>query len=105
MLKLLLTAKHTNQFDQRTLVFDDEETRYLHRFKPFISLISPPHPTYQQFSDVVNIEDFDVSRMIEIIKNDFAEAKKVLEGLLAMSPEETNTEMYHDHFKEVSDIL
>ncbi|KAL7317714.1 N-alpha-acetyltransferase, non-catalitic subunit, variant 2 [Mucor circinelloides] len=100
MLKLLLTAKHTNQFDQRTLVFDDEETRYLHRFKPFIPLISPPHPTYQQFSEIVNIEDFDVSRMKEIIKNDFAEAKKVLEGLLAMSPEETNTDMCHDHFKE-----
>lgn len=105
LLKLLLTAKHTHQFDQRTLVFDDEETRYLHRFKPFIPLISPPHPTYQQFSEIVNIEDFDVSRMKEIIKNDFAEAKKVLEGLLAMSPEETNTDMCHDHFKEVSIIL
>lgn len=43
--------------------------------------------------------------MKEIIKNDFAEAKKVLEGLLAMSPEETNTDMCYDHFKEVSIIL
>lgn len=105
MLKILLSAKHTKQFDQRTLVFDDEETRYLHRFKPFVTLISPPHPTYQQFSEIVNIENFDVSRMKEIIKNDLAESKKVLEGLLAMSPEETNTEMCHDDFKEVSFFL
>ncbi|CEP10292.1 hypothetical protein [Parasitella parasitica] len=105
VLKLLLTVKHTNQFDQRGLVFDDEETRYAHRFKPFVSLISPPHPTYQQYLEIVNIENFDVSRMKEIIRNDFAESKKVLEGLLIMSPEETNTEMCHDDFKDVSFLL
>lgn len=102
MLKILLSAKHTKQFDQRTLVFDDEETRYLQRFKPFVALISPPHPTYQQFSEIVSIENFDLSRMKEIIKNDLTESKKVLEGLLGMSPEETNTEMCNDDFKEVS---
>ncbi|KAI8643537.1 Mak10 subunit, NatC N-terminal acetyltransferase-domain-containing protein [Parasitella parasitica] len=100
MLKLLLTIKHTNQFDQRALVFDDEETRYAHRFKSFVSLISPPHLTYQQYSEIVNIENFDAPRMREIIKNDFAESKKTLEGLLTMTPTETNTEMCHDDFKD-----
>jgi hypothetical protein len=82
-------------------VFDNEETRYLHRFKPFVSLISPPHPSFELFKKTVEIEDFDLDRMIEIIKNDFSEAKKMLESVLLLSPEETNTDMCRKKFTEV----
>jgi hypothetical protein len=101
ILKILLSAKHTKQWNQRELVFDNEETRYVHRFKPFVSLMSPPHPTYEMFLETIQIEDFDIERMKVVIKKDLYEIKKVLENLLAMSPEETNTEMCAEQFKEV----
>lgn len=101
VLKILLSAKYSKQWDQRELVFDNEETRYLHRFKPFVGLISPPHPTYDIFVETIDIEEFDVDRMKLIIKKDLGEAKKVLENVLAMTPEETNTEMCSNQFKEV----
>jgi hypothetical protein len=101
MLKILLTAKYTNQLESRSLVFDNEETRYSHRFKSFASLISPPHPTYDMYLEIIDIEDFDVTRMVGIIKNDLVESKKTLENVLSMSAVETNTEMCHEHFVEV----
>jgi hypothetical protein len=102
ILKIFLTAKHTNQLQLRPLVFDNEETRYLHRFKSFASLISPPHPSYDMYLETINIEDFDVPRMVGIIKSDLAESKKMLENVLSMSAVETNTEMCREHFVEVS---
>lgn len=101
VLKTLLCAENTAQWDQRKLVFDNEETRYLHRFKSFVSLISPPHPSYELFLETVKIDEFDVDRMKEIIKKDLDEAKKVLDVLLTMPEEDTNTEMCHDQFTEV----
>lgn len=101
VLKILLCAKNTGQWGQRKLVFDNEETRYLHRFKSFIPLISPPHPSYELFLETVEIDDFDVDRMKEIITKDLEQTKKVLEHVLSMSAEETNTEMCHDRFTEV----
>lgn len=101
ILKILLCADNTKQWNQRELVFDNEEIRYLHRFKPFVSLISPPHPSYELFLETIHIDEFDVDRMKEIIIKDLEEAKKVLDVLLTMSEEDTNTEMCHDRFTEV----
>ncbi|KAI8072180.1 Mak10 subunit, NatC N-terminal acetyltransferase-domain-containing protein [Gilbertella persicaria] len=106
ILKLLLTAKHTHQFDQRPLIFDDEETRYHQRFKSFMPLISPPHPSYAVYRENIEIQGFDVARMTEIIKSDLLEAKKALEHLLSLSPEETSTDMCPDQSRlELKDIL
>lgn len=104
MLKILLTAKHTKQLEFTPLVFDNEATRYAHRFKPFASLISPPHPSYDMYLETIAVEDFDVPRMISIIKNDLVETKKILEQVLSMSEVQTNTEMCHEHFVEVNKI-
>lgn len=101
VLKILLCAENTEQWGQRKLVFDNEETRYSHRFKSFIPLISPPHPSYELFLETVEIDEFDVGRMKEIITKDLEETKKVLDLVLNMSAEETNTEMCHDRFTEV----
>ena len=100
MLKILLSAKHTCQWNQRKLVFDDEHTRYLHRFKSFIPLISPPHPPYDLYLGNIQIEDFDVDKMKQVIKQDLYEAKRALDGVLHMSPEATHFEMCHSQFVE-----
>ncbi|KAI9471887.1 MAG: Mak10 subunit, NatC N-terminal acetyltransferase-domain-containing protein [Benjaminiella poitrasii] len=100
MLKIFLVVKYSGQFDQRERVFDDEKTRYVHRFKPFAKLMSPPHPSYGMFLETVRVSDLDIPALLDIIKSDLTEAKKTLETVLTMSAEETNTEMCHDDFKE-----
>lgn len=131
ILKTLLSAKFTHQWDQKRLVFDNEETRYLHRFKPFIPLVSPAHPPYEMYIESLEIDDFNedlikaelerysrgakksleervaershenLKRMKEVIKADLSEAKRMFEDVLTMSAEETNTEMCHTKFTEV----
>lgn len=101
VLKILLCAKHTGQWNQRKLIFDNEETRYLQRFKPFQNLNSPPHPSYEVYSETMEIDDFDLKTMKSIISNNLDDAKKILEYVLTLSKEETNTEMCHDRFIEV----
>ncbi|KAI7907062.1 uncharacterized protein BX663DRAFT_126645 [Cokeromyces recurvatus] len=100
MLKIFLAAKYTHQFDQRKLVFDDEKTRYLQRFKPFAKLMSPPHPTYDMFLETIQVDNLDIPSLLNVIKDDLTETKKTLEALLSMKQEETNTEMCYDYFKE-----
>jgi hypothetical protein len=101
ILKMLISGSHTKQWDQRKLVFDNEKTRYLHRFKSFVSLISPPHPPFELFKKTIDIQDFDLDRMKEVIKNDLSEAKKMLENLLTLSAAETYTDMCREKFTEV----
>lgn len=101
MLKILATAKHAGQFDQQRHDFDHEETRYEQRFKPFVQLLSPPHPSYDMFLETLDIDDLDVSQMKQIIKHDLMETKKIYEKVIAMTAKETNSEMYHDAFIEV----
>lgn len=131
ILKTLLSAKFTHQWDQKRVVFDNEETRYLHRFKPFVPLVSPAHPPYDMYVKSLEIDDFNLDfikkdleshsagakgslpdritqrshenlqRMKEVIKSDLSEAKRMFEDVLVMSSEETNTEMCHAKFTEV----
>ncbi|KAI9257790.1 Mak10 subunit, NatC N-terminal acetyltransferase-domain-containing protein [Helicostylum pulchrum] len=100
ILKILLCAENSGQWNQRQVIFDNEETRYLQRFKPFKNLISPPHPSYETFLSTIEIDDFDIDMMKTIITNDLDEAKKMLDSLLTMSAEETNTEMCRERFVE-----
>lgn len=102
ILKILLCAENAGQWNQHLVIFDNEETRYLQRFKPFRNLISPPHPSYETFLSTIEIDDFDINMMKTIITNDLDEAKKILDSLLTMSVEETNTEMCHERFVEVN---
>lgn len=101
MLKILVTAKHLGQFDLQIHDFDDEETRYGHRFKPFVNLLSPPHPPYSTFLEMLDVAELDVTQMKQVIKRDLTGAKKTLEEVVASGAKETNSEMFHDGFIEV----
>ncbi|KAI8989386.1 Mak10 subunit, NatC N-terminal acetyltransferase-domain-containing protein [Pilobolus umbonatus] len=100
VLKILIAAKFTNQWKCTLPVFDNEETRFLHRFKSFLPLTSPPQPTYEMFSESIKVVDIDIDALIKMVKHDLGEAKKVLESLMVMEPSGNHTEMIHDAYKE-----
>ncbi|KAI8885702.1 Mak10-domain-containing protein [Backusella circina FSU 941] len=100
ILKILLTAQHTHQWVLRPPVYDDENTRYTHRFKSFMNLASPPHPTFEVYMETVHVVDLDPVVMVDIIKKDLLEAKKMTEVVLKMKPEDTKQEMCFTRFTE-----
>ncbi|KAI8979808.1 hypothetical protein BDF20DRAFT_532982 [Mycotypha africana] len=101
ILKLLLTAQYTGQLRQFKPIFDDEETRYTQRFKPFAALSSPPHPTYPMFLENITVEEMDVPQMLMIIKTDLERVRRYLEHILVLMPEEVNMDKCFDYFKSV----
>lgn len=102
ILKILMVAKYTKQFDQQATVFDDERTRYIHRFGKFINLQSPAHPTYETYVAKMHTDQFNVDYMMEMIKQDLAKSKQILESLVIMTAKETSTQMCHGDFVKVT---
>lgn len=102
VLKILLTAQHTKQWVVRPPVYDNENTRYLHRFKSFMNLASPPHPTYEIYLETVHVAELDPAMMVDLIQKELTEAKKMTEIVLKMKPQDTKQEMCSARFTEVN---
>ncbi|KAG1468031.1 hypothetical protein G6F56_004071 [Rhizopus delemar] len=100
LLRIAVTVKHTHQWNQRKPVFDDGMTRYLQRFKPFLSLASPPLPQYESYIATMDTGALDLDTMKMAIKDNFSKAKKLFNETLKMSDEEKSTEMCSEYFKK-----
>jgi hypothetical protein len=101
MWRLFIVAKHTRQFGQQPMVYEDEETRYTHRFRRFAMLQSPPHTTYASYIQRIHVNNLDVEYTKQVIWDDLARAKHVLENTVILTAKETNTEMCHGEFVKV----
>lgn len=98
LLKIMVMVGHTNQWNDRKPIFDDEKTRYLQRFKAFLGLPCPPYESF--VADMTSLDD-DILAMKDTVKEELLKAKSLFNQLLRASPQETSTEMCFDHFKKV----
>lgn len=98
LLKIMVMVGHTNQWNDRKPIFDDEKTRYLQRFKAFLGLPCPPYEFF--VADMTSL-DGDIPSMKDTVKEELLKAKNLFNQLLQVSPQETSTEMCFDHFKKV----
>lgn len=99
--KLLLAAKKTGQWTLQKLRFDDPETRFNHRLKPFVTLTSPPFQGYDRFLQDSATDHLTSTTLLNAAAEDFAAAKKVLEGLIREPMTTSRTELNHDPSQKV----
>ncbi|KAI8334017.1 Mak10 subunit, NatC N-terminal acetyltransferase-domain-containing protein [Chlamydoabsidia padenii] len=99
--KLLLAAKKAGQWKLQQLRFDDPETRFNHRLKPFTTLTSPPFQGYDRFLQDSATDHLQSSTLLNAAAEDFSTAKKSLEGLLRVPKEVSRTELCHDSSQKV----
>jgi hypothetical protein len=99
--KLLLAAKKTGQWKLQQLRFDDPETRFNHRLKPFITLTSPPFQGYDRFLQDSATDHLTSTTLLNAAAEDFSAAKKVLEGLIREPMTTSRTELSHDSSQKV----
>lgn len=99
---LVLLQSKTHQLAVPKLRFDDEETRFRHRFKSFLVLNSPPPPSFAAFKDTLEAQNVSVLELMQGAEADLKAAKEALKVTRDMSPQVTSTEMCHKEFEQAS---
>ncbi|KAF7723308.1 hypothetical protein EC973_002105 [Apophysomyces ossiformis] len=99
--KLLIVLQSLKRLTIRPVLFDDEATRFRHRFKPFAALASPPFPSYELFvkTTTTDAAAFDLHKA----SKDFSIAKDKLESILNADVADLQTDMCTEAFRK--DIL
>ncbi|KAL0075348.1 Mak10 subunit, NatC N-terminal acetyltransferase-domain-containing protein [Phycomyces blakesleeanus] len=97
--RLLRCVEKTGQLELRPLGFDDEATRFQHRFKSFAGLASPPAPSYETYVETQNF-DINISEWLCSCLAELKEAKGIFDTLLNHPAADTKTEMCEDAFKK-----
>lgn len=98
---LVLLQSKTHQLAVPKLRFDDEETRFRHRFKCFLALNSPPPPAFASFKDTLNAPNVSAQELVQGAEADLKVAKEALKLTRDMSAQATATEMCHPEFEQV----
>ncbi|KAI8084806.1 Mak10 subunit, NatC N-terminal acetyltransferase-domain-containing protein [Halteromyces radiatus] len=101
VLKLLLAMKKTGQWKQQPLHFDDPETRFKHRLKPFAVLSFPVAQDYTQFLQHTSIDHLTARALLDEASSYFVTAKKTLEILIREPITVSKTELCHDTSQKV----
>ncbi|ORZ16313.1 Mak10 subunit, NatC N-terminal acetyltransferase-domain-containing protein [Absidia repens] len=97
--KLLLAAKKENRWppqQDKELRFDDPETRFNHRLKPFTKIASPPFQGFDRFQQDSSTDHLHISTLLNAAENDFIMAKGRLEVLTQESVEVSKLELCYD---------
>ncbi|CAO3587271.1 unnamed protein product [Absidia cylindrospora] len=97
--KLLLAAKKENQWPEqqhKQLRFDDPETRFNHRLKPFTKIASPPFQGFDRFQQDSSTDHLHTSTLLDAAEKDFSTAKTRLEMLIKEPVEVAKTELCYD---------
>ncbi|KAI9025354.1 Mak10 subunit, NatC N-terminal acetyltransferase-domain-containing protein [Phycomyces nitens] len=97
--RLLRCVVKTGQLELRPLGYDDEATRYQHRFKSFAGLASPPAPSYETYANDQS-QNINTSEWLYSCLGELKEAKSIFDTLLNHSGPDTKTEMCEDGFKK-----
>ncbi|KAI8379557.1 Mak10 subunit, NatC N-terminal acetyltransferase-domain-containing protein [Radiomyces spectabilis] len=106
VMKICLVLEKKNRLLSRPLRFDDERTRYDHRFKMFAPLCMPPHPSYDSYRHSINIKNLTVENLLNAARLHFDAAKRTLNILKNVPASETNMEMCEDYYqKQITDML
>ncbi|ORZ15619.1 Mak10 subunit, NatC N-terminal acetyltransferase-domain-containing protein [Absidia repens] len=94
--KLLLAVKKNGWWKQQQLRFDDPQTRFNHRLKPFVHLSLPPFPGFDWFKNTTTTD-----YVITDAADDFLAASKVLKLLVREPINVSATELCHDASQKV----
>ncbi|CAG8711384.1 2281_t:CDS:2, partial [Funneliformis caledonium] len=88
------------------LEFDDESTRFLHRFRICRTLGSPTILSYKDFKEMTQFDNVTALELINASLQNFQAARSSIESLLAMEPLELKMDFCHVNFtKELRDML
>ncbi|KAL1920870.1 uncharacterized protein VTP21DRAFT_11505 [Calcarisporiella thermophila] len=104
--KIIISLDQAGKLRRPSPDFDDESIRFLHRFRMFSMLSSPPPLSYQDYRKLIELDGADTKVLPEgILKSadhDFKDARAVLDNLNAMNAEATRTELCNEDF--VNDV-
>ncbi|PKC15017.1 Mak10-domain-containing protein [Rhizophagus irregularis] len=88
------------------LEFDDESTRFWHRFRMYRTLGSPTILSYKDFKDMTQFDNITAMDLFNVSLQNFQAARSSIERLLAMKPPELRTDLCHADFtKELQAML
>ncbi|KAK9765100.1 N-alpha-acetyltransferase, non-catalitic subunit [Basidiobolus ranarum] len=89
----------TGHFKTPTLKFDDERTRFYHRFRMYNQLVSPTPLSYNDYQETLKqIEGISVHDLLITALRNFQTAKSIMEGLLKFNESEVFSELSYDEF-------
>ncbi|KAI9318594.1 hypothetical protein BX666DRAFT_1517065 [Dichotomocladium elegans] len=95
----------TCQLETLTPLFDDPETRFLHRFKSFFRLNTPVHICYQDFRDARQVDDVAAQDILESAKANYEAAKRIILLLTDRALEHSRTEMCRPEYLTTLNLL
>ncbi|GET04336.1 N-alpha-acetyltransferase 35, NatC auxiliary subunit [Rhizophagus clarus] len=88
------------------LEFDDESTRFWHRFRMYRTLGSPTILSYKDFKDMTQFDNITAMDLFNVSLQNFQAARSSIEKLLAMKPSELRMDFCHADFtKELQAML
>lgn len=118
VIQLLTAVTKSGQLVIPKLRFDDERTRFQHRFKAFLNMSTPPpliyRPeqqswcwsaapmTYESFVQAQQTENtLSVDDMLRVAQMEFRQAKRAHEMALSIDDRHRSSEMCHVAFQKV----
>ncbi|CAI2175548.1 5793_t:CDS:10 [Funneliformis geosporum] len=88
------------------LEFDDESTRFWHRFRIYKTLGSPTILSYKDFKEMTQFDNVTALDLINASLQNFQAARSSIESLLAMETSELKMDFCHDDYtKELRAML
>ncbi|CAM0138013.1 unnamed protein product [Umbelopsis sp. WA50703] len=102
VLRAILAFEQLEIIKKPKLAFDDEETRYRHRFKAFADLWNFELPPFDYYKSTTNTSGNESKELLLGAKWSFGAAQDLIKRFIrTATPENTKTELCADAFKEV----
>ncbi|KAG2176189.1 hypothetical protein INT43_005423, partial [Umbelopsis isabellina] len=102
VLRAMLAFEQLDILKKPKLAFDDEETRYRHRFKAFADLWNFELPPFDYYKTTTDTGGSEPKELLLGAKWSFANAQDLIKQFIRnVTPENTNTELCSNAFKEV----
>ncbi|KAI8575663.1 hypothetical protein K450DRAFT_260574 [Umbelopsis ramanniana AG] len=98
--RTLIAFEKINLIKKPSLAFDDEETRYQHRFKAFANLWNFELPPYERFRNDVNVASEKPMDQLHAAQMSLNRAKDNLRRIIPESALQTKTELCADSYKK-----
>ncbi|ORY01708.1 Mak10-domain-containing protein [Basidiobolus meristosporus CBS 931.73] len=96
---MIAAFNRTGHIRSPSLKFDDERTRFCHRFRMYNQLVSPTPLSYNDYQETLRqIESISIHDLLITALRSFQTAKSVMEGLLKFSETEVFSELSYAEF-------
>ncbi|CAG8530810.1 20672_t:CDS:10, partial [Racocetra persica] len=96
--RIITALQKTGHFKPPQLEFDDESTRFWHRFKVYRTLGSPTMLTFQELKEMTQLDNITTLDLFNVSLRNFQSARTSIESLLSMKPSDTRMEYCHAEF-------